>query len=248
MIINESMAKEYGWKQPVGQKLPGRFEQTVIGVVKDFHFESLHNKIQPLALVMRPDSMFRKANDVGFAFAPQPRINIRLNEGNLQAQIASIKKNWKAISGSQNFEYQFLDESLNSQYKEEQRLGTIVRFASALSIFIACMGLFGLATLAVVRRTKEISIRKILGAGIKSVVFLLSKDFIWLICMAAIIAFPVAWWALNKWLQDFVYRVAIEWWVFIIAGVAVLLIALLTVSLQAIKAAIANPVGALRSE
>jgi putative ABC transport system permease protein len=248
MIVNEAMVKEYGWKEPLGQKLPGRFEQLVVGVVKDFHFESLHNKIQPLALVMRPDSMFRRANDIGFVFPPQPRINVRLKEGNLQEQIASLEKNWKAIAGNQDFEYKFLDESLNSQYKEEQRLGSIVRYASALSIFIACMGLFGLATLAVVRRTKEIGIRKVLGADIKSVVFLLSKDFIWLISIAAVIAFPLAWWALNKWLQDFVYRVSIEWWVFIAAALIAMVIALLTVSFQAIKAAIANPVKSLRTE
>lgn len=248
MIVNESLVKEYGWSEPIGQKLPGRFEQTVIGVVKDFHFESLHNKIQPLVLVMRPDSIFRKANDIGIVYSPQPRINVRLKEGNLQDQIVSLEKDWKSVAANQDFEYKFLDESLNNQYKEEMRLGSIVRYASLLSIFIACLGLFGLSTLAVLRRTKEIGIRKVLGADIKSVVMLLSKDFIWLISIAAVIAFPIAWWALNKWLQDFIYRVSIEWWVFIAAGIIALLIALLTVSVQAIKAALMNPVKSLRTE
>ena len=248
MIINESLAKEYGWNDPIGKKLPGRFNQTVIGIVKDFNFESLHNKIQPLALVMRPDSMTRQANDVAFNFAPQPRISIRLRKGDLKAQMASVEKNWKAIAGSQDFAFGFLDESLNNQYKDELRLGKIVRFASLLSIFISCLGLFGLVTLAVVRRTKEIGIRKVLGADVQSVVMLLSKDFIWLIAIAAIIAFPVAWWSLNKWLQDFTYRIQISWWVFVVAGLAALVIALVTVSLQAVKAAISNPVNALRSE
>jgi putative ABC transport system permease protein len=248
MIINETMAKEYGWAEPIGKKLPGRYPQTVIGVVQDFHYDNLHNKIQPLALVMRPDSMFRKSNDVMFGFPPQPRINIRLSKGNVKEQIASIEKNWKTVAGNQDFAYQFLDESLNNQYQEDQRLGKIVRFASLLSIFISCMGLFGLVTLAVVRRTKEIGIRKVLGADISSIVMLLSNDFIWLICIASIVAFPIAWWALNNWLLNFSYRLDIHWWVFIIAGIAALLIALATVSLQAIKAALSNPVNSLRTE
>jgi putative ABC transport system permease protein len=248
MIVNESLVKEYGWTDPIGKKLPGRFDHTVIGVVKDFHFESLHNKIQPLALVMMPDSMIRKANDVAFVFSPQPRINIRLKEGNLRKQISSLEKDWKSVAPNQDFEYKFLDESLNNQYKEEVRLASIVRYASLLSIFIACMGLFGLSAMAVRRRTKEIGIRKVLGADIKSVVILLSKDFIWLIILAALVAFPISLWALNKWLQDFVYRIQVEWWVFIAAGAIALLIALITVSFQAIKAAIANPVKSLRTE
>jgi putative ABC transport system permease protein len=248
MVVNEALVKEYGWKDPIGKKLPGRYEQQVIGVVKDFHFESLHNIIQPLALVMKPDSMFRKSNDVSFVFAPQPRINIRMKAGNVQEQIASLKSAWKMVAGSQDFEYHFLDETLTNMYKDEQRIGTIVRYASALSIFIACMGLFGLATLVVARRTKEIGIRKVLGADVKGLVGLLSKDFIALVAIAAVIAFPVAWWALHKWLQDFAYRISIEWWVFIVAAVVALLIALLTVSIQAIKAAIANPVKSLRTE
>ncbi len=248
MLVNEALVKEYGWDDPIGKKLPGQYEQQVIGVVKDFHFESLHNIIQPLMLVIRPDSVFRRSNDISFAFAPQPRVNVRLKAGNMQDQLASLKKIWKSVAGDQDFEYRFLDESLNSMYKEEQRLGTIVRFASVLSIFIACMGLFGLATLVVARRTKEIGIRKVLGADIKGLVGLLSKDFMVLVIIASLLAFPIAWWALNKWLQDFAYRISIEWWVFFAASFSALLIALITVSIQAIKAAMANPVSSLRTE
>jgi putative ABC transport system permease protein len=183
-----------------------------------------------------------------FGFAPQPRINIRLSKGNVKEQIAGIEKIWKSVAGNQDFEYKFLDESLNTQYQEDQRLGKIVRFASLLSIFISCMGLFGLVTLAVVRRTKEIGIRKVLGAKTSSIVMLLSNDFVWLICIASIIAFPIAWWALNNWLTNFSYRINIQWWVFLIAGIAALMIALLTVSFQAIKAALTNPVKSLRTE
>ncbi len=248
VIVNETFVKEYGWSDPIGKKLPGRYQQEVIGVVKDFHFESLHSKIQPLALAMRPDSMFRYSNDIAMVFSPQPRINVRLKSGNLQEQVAFLQAAWKSVAPDQDFEYRFLDESLNAMYREEQRLGNVVRIASVLSIFIACMGLFGLATLVVVRRTKEIGIRKVLGADVKGLVGLISKDFIVLVGIAALVAFPIAWWALNKWLQDFAYRISIEWWVFIAAAAATLLIALMTVGVQAIKAAIANPVKSLRTE
>jgi putative ABC transport system permease protein len=133
-------------------------------------------------------------------------------------------------------------------YREEERLGTVIRFASILSIFIACMGLFGLATLIVARRTREIGIRKVLGAGIPGLVGLLSKDFILLVGIAALVAFPLAWWGLNNWLQDFAYRISIGWWVFLAAAVIALLIALVTVSVQAVRAALANPVKSLRTE
>ena len=248
MIVNEALVKEYGWDNPIGQKLPGRYDQQVIGVVKDFHFESLHNKIQPLVMVMKPDSMFRQSSDVSFTFSPQPRISVRLKAGNVQDQVASLKAAWKTVAGNQDFEYRFLDESLNAMYRKERRFSTVVTYASALSIFIACMGLFGLATLVVTRRTKEIGIRKVLGADVSSLVALLSKDFIILILLASVIAFPIAWWALNSWLQDFAYRISIAWWVFIVAAGAALMIALLTVSFQAIRAAIANPVKSLRTE
>lgn len=248
MIVNEALVKEYGWIDPIGKKLPGRYKQQVIGVVKDFHFESLHNKIQPLALVMKPDSMFRSSNDVSVLFATQPRISVRLKAGNLKEQVSLLESAWKSVAPGQDFEYRFLDESLNAMYQQEQRLGTVVHYASSLSIFIACMGLFGLSSLVVVRRTKEIGIRKVLGADVKSLVGLLSKDFIVLVAIAAVIAFPVAWWALNEWLQDFAYRITIAWWVFFAATMVTLSIALLTVSFQAIRAAIANPVKSLRIE
>ena len=248
MIVNEALAKEYGWDDPIGKRLPGRYEHQVIGVVKDFHFESLHNLIQPLMLVMKPDSVFRRSSDVSFGFAPQPRVNVRLKAGNLKDQMAIIQRAWKTVAGDQDLEYRFLDESIDSMYREEQRLGSVVRYASMLSIFIACMGLFGLATLVVARRTKEIGIRKVLGADVKGLVGLLSKDFLVLVIIASVIAFPISWWALNRWLEDFAYRISIEWWVFMAASSVALLIAMVTVSFQAIKAAIANPVNSLRTE
>jgi putative ABC transport system permease protein len=248
MIVNEALVNLFGWKSGVGQKLPGRIEQQIIGVVRDFNYQSLHTKVQPLAMVIKPDTFFRRINDISFTSPLQPRISVRLKAGNLSANLATIKQVWKNVAPDQEFEYRFLDETVAAQYRQEQRTATIVKIASALSIFIACMGLFGLATLTVVRRTREIGIRKVLGASVGSVVQLLSKEFVALVIIAALIAFPLGWWAMNKWLEDFAYRIHISWWVFPVAGLAALLIALLTVSFQAIKAALANPVKSLRTE
>jgi putative ABC transport system permease protein len=248
MIVNEALVKEYGWDNAIGKKLPGKMEQQVIGVVKDFNYESLHTKVQPLALVIMPDSFLRRVQDMNFTAAPQPRISVRLKPGNLSANLAMLKQVWKSVAPDQEFEYHFLDESIAAQYKQEQRTAVISKIASALSIFIACMGLFGLATLTVARRTKEIGIRKVLGANVGSIVRILSIEFVKLVMIAALISFPIAWWLMNSWLKDFAYRIGISWWMFAIAIVASLAIAILTVSFQAIRAAIANPIKSLRTE
>jgi putative ABC transport system permease protein len=248
IIVNEALVKQYGWKEPIGQKLPGKYEQQIIGVVKDFHFESLHTPITPLVLALKPDSIFANSSDISYNASPQPRVSVRFSEGNLQDHIKSLQAAWKSVAGDQDFEYRFLDEALAASYEQEQRLGNIVQYASFLSIFIACMGLFGLATLVVVRRTKEIGIRKVLGANVPKIVALLSKDFVVLVIVASVIAFPIAWWALSKWMEDFTYRIDIPWWIFIAAAILALVVALVTVSVQAIKAALTNPVKSLRTE
>ena len=248
ILVNESLVKEYGWKNPIGQRLPGKYEEQVIGVVKDFNFQTLHTPIKPAVLTLKPDSLFRRSSDVVFNFPPQPRISVLFRGGNLQNHVEFLRSAWKSVAGDQDFEYKFLDDALNAAYEQEQRLGKIVRYASLLSIFIACMGLFGLATLVVVRRTKEIGIRKVLGANVGGIVTLLSRDFVGLVVIASLIAFPIAWWALHKWLQDFAYRISIPWLAFIGAALLALVVALLTVSIQAIKAALSNPVKSLRIE
>jgi putative ABC transport system permease protein len=247
-IVNEAFVKEFGFTDPVGKKLPGAFDQRIVGVVKDFNYMSLHSKIEPLFLTIQADSVLRKTSDISFVASPQPRISVRLQGGNLAEGIEALKRTWKEVAPNQDFEYRFLDESIAEMYQAEQRTSTVVKIASGLSIFIACMGLFGLATLTVVRRTKEIGIRKVLGADTSTIVGLLSKDFAKLVILAAIIAFPLAWWFMNDWLKDFAYRTSISWWVYVIAGVLSLVIALGTISFQAIKAALANPVKSLRTE
>ncbi|TDH28782.1 FtsX-like permease family protein [Segetibacter sp. 3557_3] len=248
IIINEAMAKAYGWENPIGQTLPGKYTQRIIGVVRDFHIESLHTGIKPVMLALKGDSIFQASSDVRYQFSPRPRISVRLLPGDVQKQLEGLRTIWKSVAGDQEFEYQFLDDALNNAYRQEQRLGNIVQYASFISIFIACMGLFGLATLVVVRRTKEIGVRKVLGAETSNILGLLSKDFIVLIFIAAIIAFPLAWWALYTWLQDFNYRITIPVWVFGAAALITLVVAMATVSFQALKAAWANPVKSLRAE
>ena len=247
VIVNEALVKEFGLKDPVGKKFDN-YSQTIIGVMKDFNYESLHTPVKPLVLSLNGDTIMRQSSDISFAISPQPRISVRLKPGDISKEISMLKDAWKTIAPNQDFEYHFLDEALAASYKQEQKMSVIVRLASALSIFIACMGLFGLATLTVVKRTKEIGIRKVLGANVGSIVKLLSTDFVWLVVIAAVIAFPVAWWAMHQWLADFAYRVGISVWVFFIAATTAIIIALATVSMQAIKAAIANPVKSLRTE
>lgn len=248
ILVNETLVKAYGWKDPIGQKLPGKYKQTVIGVVKDFNTETLYTPVQPVVMSLGTKDVFEASSDVTADASPNPRISVRFKAGNLQTHVEVLKSVWKKVAGDREFDYVFLDEYLSSAYQQEQRLSKIVTYAAGLSIFIACMGLFGLATLVVVRRTKEIGIRKVLGADVSRIVTLLSKDFVVLVVIASLVAFPVAWWALKNWLQDFAYRIDVPWLAFIGAAVAALVVALLTVSFQAIKAALMNPVKSLRTE
>ncbi len=248
ILVNESLVKQYGWKDPIGKKLPGKYPQQIIGVVKDFHLESLHTPIAPAVMALKAESFFEHSTDVSYDYSPRPRVSVKFRGGDPRAHVELLEKNWKLVAGDQEFEYLFLDDALRAAYEQEQRLGNIVQYASVLSVFIACMGLFGLATLVVVRRTKEIGVRKVLGANVGSIVALLTKDFIVLVGLAAIIAFPLAWLFLDRWLQDFTYRIDIPLWVFGSAALVVLLVALATVSIQSVKAALVNPVNSLQRE
>ena len=241
LLITETTAKLLGYDDPVGKtiyapsNIPGSplTPVSIIGVVKDFHFESMHQKMGPLCM--------RLFNSTGLA-------SFRITTANANNLISEIEKVWKKLAPGMPFSYRFLSDSFNDMYRSEQRAGTIAVVFSVLAILIACLGLFGLATYMAEQRTKEIGIRKVLGASVGNVVGMLSKDFLVLVAIASVIAFPFAWWIMNKWLQDFAYRININAWVFVVAGLASLVIALMTVSFQAIKAAIANPVKSLRTE
>ncbi len=208
----------------------------VIGVIKDFHFNSLQHAVEPLVILPRMPGN-------GFS-----QITIRMDMSKLNEVLKLIQENWKKYFPDYNLEYSFIDKKLQEQYKSEERFANFFVYFSILSLMIACLGLFGLTAYATQQRTKEIGIRKVLGASVKGIVTMISKDFLKLVLIASIIAFPLSWWIMNKWLDDFAYRIYIEWWVFVAAGCVALFIALLTVSFQAIKAAIANPVKSLRTE
>ena len=239
-IINEAAAKILGFKNyndAVGKNFGyGNITGRLVGVINDFHFESMHQKIVPLVL-FKPQS----PNFYG-------RISIKVSGNNISSALAHIENTWKKFLPETPYQYTFLDENFEKLYKEEDKQKTILTIFAFLAIFIACLGLFGLSAFAITQRIKEIGIRKVLGASVSSIVKLLSKDFLILVAVSAVFAFPVAWYAMNNWLQDFAYRINIPWWIFIAALIIAALIALFTISFQAIKAAIANPVKSLRTE
>ncbi len=242
IILNEAAAKLFGFKDPLDKPLyyMNNFHNGkdltayhIVGIVRNFNFNTLREEITPLALVYHEEN---------------GNISFRINTTNIGGLIAQVENKWRTMAPGQPFNYSFMDDDFNNIYKSEQQTGKIFISFAAFAIFIACLGLFGLVTYASEQRTKEIGIRKVLGASVSTIVSMLSRDFLKLIIIAAIIAFPVAWWVMHSWLQHFAYRISITGWVFVIAGGLALVIALLTVSFQAIKAAIANPVKSLRAE
>ncbi|MCC6287592.1 MAG: ABC transporter permease [Chitinophagaceae bacterium] len=239
-IINEAAVKSFGWKN-AEDAINKPFSATgkegrVIGVVKDFHFNSLYQQVEPLVIMPYfPNQRFSQ-------------ISVRIAMNDPQKAVSWIADNWKKIFPGALLEYSFMDKKLNDQYIAESRFSKFFLYFSILSLIIACLGLFGLAAFTVQQRIKEIGIRKVLGASVSGITAMLSTGFLKLVFVSAIIAVPVAWYVMNKWLENFAYRVNIEWWVFVVAGLAALVIALLTISFQAIKAALANPVKSLRTE
>ncbi len=239
VILNEAAVKALIWHgSPLGQTISrtskGKKElYHVVGVVKDFHFRSLHEHISPLIMVLSPD---------------RGSFVIKVATTDMPGFIAKLQERFATYGADDPLDYSFLDERYHNTYNAEQKVGTILGIFAGLTIFIACLGLFGLAKFTAEQRTKEIGIRKVLGASAAQLSAMLSRDFLKLVLIACLIAFPIAGWVMYKWLQDFAYRTNVEWWVFAAAGLASLLIALFTVSFQAIRASAANPVESLRNE
>jgi putative ABC transport system permease protein len=243
MVVNLAGIKQLGFTTPqqaLGKKLlidwqGETYRWEIIGVVKNFHFKDLHSEIEPY----------------GFQLNNQPQYNYFIahaKKGNLAATLKSVEAAWHKLNPNEPLEYSFLDDDFQKNYEADNRLSAIVKNFTIIAILISCLGLFGLATFSAEQRTKEIGIRKVLGASLKNIVTLLSKEFLLLVLIAIVIASPLTWWAMNKWLQDFAYRTSIEWWVFVAAAGIAVFIALLTISGQAIKAALTNPVKNLRTE
>jgi putative ABC transport system permease protein len=243
VIINEALMNDLEWslKNSVGKPLEGYSNYgltkppVVIGVVKDFNYADLHQQVQP--------QIFDE-----FPFSQPYHFFIRVKPGDPSKALAAIQTSWKKVASEYPLKYNFLDEDLNRFYQSEEHLSNIIGWAGGISIFLACLGLLGLAALAAVNRTKEIGIRKVLGASVSTIISLLSKEFLKLVLIAFVIAVPLAWYFMDKWLQNYAYRIQISGWIFLITGAATVMIALIVISFQSIKAAIANPVKSLRTE
>jgi putative ABC transport system permease protein len=237
-IINEAAVKVLGWKTPENANAKdisyGGTRGKIIGVVQDFHFESLHQKIVPLIMAFGKDYLYN--------------LSVRIGSGNVKQTINYIEKTWQKYLPEAPIQYSFMDEQYGKLYAKEQQEGSIFTVFSGIAIFIACLGLFGLSAFAISQRMKEIGIRKVLGASVGQIVSMMSKDFLKLVLIAAIIAFPVAWFAMHNWLQDFAYRINMGWWIFIAAALISALIAFVTISFQSVKAGLSNPVKSLRTE
>jgi len=241
IILNETAVKDLKVPSPaIGQQIAWNTDKDttwylqVVGVAKDFHFTSMKNEIKPFAFVWQPRRQWY--------------LMAKLGGNSLNATIDKIKKTWDLNVTSRPFQYSFLDDTYAQLYKSEMNFKMIFFYITFIAIFIACLGLFGLTSFITEQRAREIGIRKVLGASVSGIVSMLSKDFLKLVGIAAVVSFPVAWWAMNKWLQDFVYRINIGWWIFMVATIVAVSIALITISTLSIKAAIANPVKSLRTE
>jgi putative ABC transport system permease protein len=236
--VNEAFLQHYSLKpnDVIGKEvilgLTGK--GTIVGVMKDFHTRSLHDKIEPVVLFNNPQ------------FFGSLLVHVAPNA--LPGLLSNIQKTWRSFVPARPFNYSFLDNEYDAMYRTEQKSGALMSLFCSIAILITCLGLLGLMTFIVTNRTKEIGIRKILGASVVSITAMLSKDFLKLVVIAIVIASPVAWYFMHHWLQDFAYRINISWYVFVITGIAALLIAFITISFQSIKAAIANPVKSLRTE
>jgi putative ABC transport system permease protein len=242
-VINEEAAKQFGFSSPqdaVGKWLAFDWEGeqmqfTIVGVVKDFHFKDLHETIEPFA--------FRLYNNAGFNY-----LLAHVNSGGLDQSLTYLETTWKKLNPNEPFEYSFLDLDFQKNYEAESRQAGLIQSFTVIAIIISCLGLFGLATFSAEQRTKEIGIRKVMGASVANIVALLSKDFLKLVAIAIVIACPLAWYLMYKWLQNFAYRTPVSLTVFIITALIAVFIALFTISFQAIRAALTNPVRNLRTE
>ena len=244
-VINEAAARALGWENPLGKRLDRYMPAgergfdvqkrgVVVGVVQDFHFKSLHHPIEPLVMTLWP--------------AMYNTLSVKISPEDIPETLAALEKRWGMLAGERPFEYRFLDQQFDALYRFEAQAGQLFGAFAVLAVLIACLGLFGLASFTAEQRTKEIGIRKVLGATISSILILLSRDFLKLVVLAFVVATPLAYFATRQWLQNFAYRIEISWPIFLVVGLTALGAALLTVSYQAIRAALADPAEALRYE
>jgi putative ABC transport system permease protein len=238
VVINEAAVRDLGWKDnqsAINKTIisSGQHEYRVIGVVQDFNYASVKQRIVPVMMMLRH-------NNGG--------LMVKIKTAGIAGFLADLKKEWNAFNSRTPFSYYFLDDRFASVYAAEEKTGQIFIYFAVVAVFIASLGLLGLVAFTTEQRTKEIGIRKVLGASVNQVLVLLSKEFLFLVILAFVISIPLTWWAMHNWLNNFAYRIDISWWIFANGGILAVLITLITISVQSIKAAIANPVYSLRSE
>ncbi|HYG02671.1 MAG TPA: ABC transporter permease [Chryseosolibacter sp.] len=250
IIVNEAFVKEYGWDNPIGQRIPGKdfIVHEVIGVIKDFHFASLYTRVDPLVMTMNVSIPFSGIENINMGNSPIPKLFVRIKAGQTSEGLAAVKASWDKITGGEELEFNFVDQSLAAQYRTDENLGNIVSAACMLAMLIGSLGLYGLASIAMQNRTKEISIRKVLGATERSLLVLLSKDYMALVLIALVISVPFTIYVMNQWLSSFQYRIAIGVDTFAIAGLVSLVIAMITVSYQVLLTTSRQPADTLKYE
>jgi len=240
-IINETAARQFGWKpeEAIGKLMDfggrGKEPGKVIGVIEDFHFKHLHDKIDPLVMFLQPDYEGRF-------------MALKLKSNNISELVSTVSETWKTLLPQYEFEYKFLDESFDKLFDQERRLGQLFGIFSGLAIFISCLGLFGLASFTMEQSKKSVAVRKVLGASVSSILVMMSRDFLKLVVIGMVIAAPLAWYGMNKWLSGFAYNGGFAWIVFVYAGVAGIAVALFTVSYHSLRAATSNPVNSLKEQ
>ncbi len=250
IIVNEAFVKEFNLENPIGARLPGEEfdDNEIIGVVRDFHIQSLHVKIAPLVLARNVNLGFSGAHSVNVGSDASPKLAVRIAAGKTQEAIASIQDKWNEVYSGEPFDYQFIDENLKNQYTSEANLGKIISGATILAVFIGCLGLFGLSTLTMTSRLREVSIRKVLGASVKNLLLSLNKGFVILIILSIVVASPFTYYAMSEWLAAFEYKIEISPIIFLLAGAIAMMVSLLTVSYQSLRAIHTNPAQVLRME
>jgi putative ABC transport system permease protein len=243
LIVNEALVDQMGWKpgEAIGKPFDyGQYHGEIVGVVEDFNFVSKHKKIEPLVIQLR-------SSPAHFNFSLK-YVAIKLKSEDLQKTVSAVASKWKELAPGRPFDYFFLDQELDKLYKDEEKLGKVAGIFSMLAVIVACLGLFALASFMTEERKKEIGIRKVMGGSVSQIVMLLSKDFSKLVAIAFFIACPLAWYAIRWWLSSFAFHVEVNWLIFLLVGMATLLMALLTISYRSLQAAFANPVNTLRRE
>jgi len=250
IIVNEALVKAYDWDNPLGMKLPGRNfgDHEIIGVIKDFNYSSLYTKVEPLVIVQDAGVILRGVENINIDSSPLPKLFIRLETENVNGVIRSLEQKWSSIVGGEEFVFSFVDQTLQRQYEADENLGRIISIATALAIFIGSLGLYGLASLALQSKVKEISIRKVMGATEQSLWLLLGKEYLLLVVICLLVSVPFTWWLMQEWLSSFEYRVQVSWQVFTLAGAIALTLALVTLSYELMKAAWAQPAKTLKHE